>query len=79
MDIYAARIDHEGSGSGGGGGIQHTPIEYNYPLHFHTVDTGDMSGGVETAGGVGVNEVMGTGHNGTGADMVGDGDRGGGG
>ena len=48
-------------------------------MQGHSADTGAMSSNGETAGGGGVNEMVGTGSTGTGEGRVGDGDIGGGG
>ena len=43
--------------------IHPPPPEYRIPVYLHSGDTGAISGGGETAGGAGVDEMMGAGWN----------------
>ena len=75
MDISAAIQRHKGSGSGEGGDVRPPPLEYRRSVHLHLEDTGAMSGGGDTAGGAGVNEMVITGLTGTRSGRVGGGDK----
>ena len=65
MDLSAARQGHEVSGSGGGGDVSPPLPEYLHLVHFHSSNNGAMSSSREMARGAGVNDIVGTGQNGT--------------
>ena len=59
MDFSSDGRGNEVSRSGGGGDLRHLPPEYHFPVYFHSEDTVAMSGGGVTAGGTGVNDMVG--------------------
>ena len=58
MDLFASRRGNEGSGAGGG--VSLMPPEYYHKVYLHSSYTVAMSGGGETAGGAGVEEMVGS-------------------
>ena len=52
---------NEGSGAGGDLDVRPRPPEYHRPVYRHSADTGAMSGGGAASGGMGVDDMEGSG------------------
>ena len=75
MDLSSTGCVNEESGAGGGGDVIPPPPEYCRPVYIHLEDTLAMYGGGVTAGGAGVNAMVGEGRPRTRVGIDGEGDR----